>query len=73
MENQFLAGTESAPVEEIEIIPEQGSSPVDLSAEFAELNDAAPVMQEGKMLLISPHLTLPHRRSEKNDGPRRSF
>merc|ERR1712131_164448 len=40
------AGNESAPVEEIEIIPEQGSSPVDLSAEFAELNDAAPVMQE---------------------------
>merc|ERR1711971_1156149 len=37
-----------AQVEEIEIIPDQATAaaPVDLSAEFAELNDAAPVMQE---------------------------
>ena len=42
-----------AQVEEIEIIPDQAAgAPVDLSAEFAELNDAAPVMQEGTRLYI---------------------
>ena len=43
----FYPAENVAQVEEIEIIPDQAAAPVDLSAEFAELNDAAPVMQEG--------------------------
>ena len=54
---------EGEPIEDIEIIPgpEQGSPPVDLASEFAELNaESAPVMQEG-IYLVS---------LEKNDTTR---
>ena len=50
----FIAPVQSEPIEDIEIIPEsevpKGSPPVDLSAEFAELNqESGNVMAEGKL------------------------
>ena len=53
--NQVQTKAATDAVEEIEIIPDQ-SGGVDLSAEFAELNDAAPVMQEG--LKLKPTKTM---------------
>ena len=51
----FIAPVQSEPIEDIEIIPEnevpKGSPPVDLSAEFAELNqESGNVMAEGNLL-----------------------
>ena len=53
----FIAPVQSEPIEDIEIIPEnevpKGSPPVDLSAEFAELNqESGNVMAEGSLCLV---------------------
>ena len=53
----FIASVQSEPIEDIEIIPEnevpKGSPPVDLSAEFAELNqESGNVMAEGSLCLV---------------------
>ena len=55
----FLAPVQSEPIEDIEIIPEnevpKGSPPVDLSAEFAELNqESGNVMAEGELYIKHP-------------------
>ena len=54
----FIAPVQSEPIEDIEIIPEnevpKGSPPVDLSAEFAELNqESGNVMAEGNLWQIN--------------------